>query len=115
MKKKDIILILTVLIFGLFSWVICHIIPSAGDTVRITKNGRLYLERPLSADGEINIDGTNCVVIENGCAYMKSAACKDKLCMHMGKITDSSKKIICLPNKVIVEITKKSEIDTVVK
>ena len=46
---------------------------------------------------------------------MEYADCPDKLCINQGKITDSSKKIICLPNKVIVEVTKKSETDAVVR
>ena len=55
------------------------------------------------------------VKIEDGCAYMLSANCPDKLCIRQGKAKDSSKKIICLPNRVTVEVTKKSEIDEVVR
>ena len=84
------------------------------DTVRITVNGKVFCEKPLSIDCEIDINGTNTAVIEKGSVYMKSATCPDKLCIHQGKAHDGSKKIICLPNKVVIEVIKKSEIDTVV-
>ena len=44
---------------------------------------------------------------------MESADCPDKLCVKTGKIKDNSHDIICLPNKVRVEVTKKSAIDAV--
>ena len=115
MKKRDFILIFSVLAFAAVFYIL--MVPAAknGDTVRITVDGRLFCEKPLYEYCEIDINGTNTAVIEDGKVYMKSATCKDKLCILQGAARDSSKKIICLPNKVIIEVTKKSETDTVVK
>jgi len=115
LKKKDCFFIIASIIIGIILLFFVKINAKDGDTVKITVNGELFCEKPLNQDGEIKINDTNIAVIENGSVYMKSATCKDKLCVNMGKAKDSSKKIICLPNKVVIEITKKSDIDMVVK
>lgn len=114
-KKNDFIFILLVLLVLAVSFPIMKNAAKGGNTVKITVNGTLFKEASLSQNCEIPINDTNIAVIENGSVYMKYASCPDKLCIHQGKISDSSKKIICLPNKVVIEVTKKSEIDTVVK
>ncbi len=50
--------------------------------------------------------GENLLVIEDGCAYISEATCKDHICINMGKLHayDNIKSIICLPNKVSVRI-----------
>ena len=115
MKKKDIILLFSIILIGLIFLVYGRLTATAGDTVIVTLGGEPYCEYPLEKDAEISINGTNIAVIESGCVYMKSATCPDLLCVKQGKITDSSKKIVCLPNKVTIEVTKKSEIDKVVR
>jgi hypothetical protein len=114
MKRRDFLFIFAVLILAAVSFFVIKVRSGDADTVRITVNGKLFCEKPLSKDCEIDINGTNTAVIENGCVYMKSATCPDKLCVRQGKAHDGSKKIICLPNKVIIEVVKNSEIDTVV-
>ncbi|MCR4718021.1 MAG: NusG domain II-containing protein [Firmicutes bacterium] len=114
MKKRDFIFIFAVLILAAAMFFIINPRSDNADTVRITVDGKLFCEKPLSENCEIDINGTNTAVIENGYVYMKSATCPDKLCIHQGKACDGSKKIICLPNKVVIEVVKNSEIDTVV-
>ena len=114
MKKKDFLFVFAVLMLSAAAFLITKPHFNNADTVRITIDGKLFCEKPLSVDCEIDINGTNTAVIKNGSVYMKSADCPDKLCIHQGKVHDSSKKIICLPNRVIIEVVKKSEIDTVV-
>lgn len=62
-------------------------------------------------------DGHNTLIIQDGVAYMSDASCPDHLCMGMGKISHAGQSIICLPNRVIVEIRdnsgKDAEYDTV--
>ena len=114
MKKNDFLFIFAVFLVAAASFFIIKSDSKDADTVRITVYGKLFCEKPLSDNCEIDIYGKNTVVIENGSVYMKKASCPDKLCIHQGKVWDSSKKIICLPNKVIIEVIKKTEIDTVV-
>ena len=113
MKKNDFILLFAVLFISALFIIIPH--KTEYDTVKIYKNGELYCEVSLFEDREIDIDGKNIAIIESGSVYMKKADCPDKLCVRQGKITDNAKKIVCLPNKVIIEVTKKSDLDTVVK
>ena len=115
MKKADFMVLFGVLILGIFLLFASKLFKVQGDTVIITKNGEIFGEYPLSTDAEIPVGDGNTVKIEKGCAYMHSATCPDKLCIRQGKAQDSSKKIICLPNKVTIEVTKKSEIDKVVR
>ena len=115
MKKRDFLFVLIIIMTSFFSFLIIKSVSKDADTVRITVNGEIFCERPLSENCVIDINGTNTAVIENGSVYMKSATCPDKLCIHQGRARDGSKKIICLPNKVVIEVIKKSDIDTVVK
>ena len=114
MKKNDFLFIFAVLLVAAASFLIIKSCAKSADTVRITVDGKIFCEKPLSENCEIGIYGKNTAVIENGSVYMKQASCPDKLCIHQGKASDGSKKIICLPNKVVIEVIKKSEIDTVV-
>ena len=113
MKKNDFILILLVLVIAIVSF---FLIPrDRGNMARITVDGKLYKTVSLDKEQRIEINDTNVAVVEKGEIYMESAICPDKLCVHQGRISDSSKKIVCLPNKVIIEATKESSIDSVVR
>ena len=40
---------------------------------------------------------------------MEDANCPDKLCIKQGKIDSNGQKIVCLPNKTVVEIRSEKE------
>ncbi len=113
MKKNDFILIGLVLFVAIVAFF--SISRENINMARITVDGKLYTSVSLDKNQRIQINDTNIAAIENGEIYMESANCPDKLCVHQGKISDSSKKIICLPNSVIIEATKESSIDSVVR
>lgn len=115
MRKRDYIFIISAILTGLLLLFCIKFNAKNGNLVRITVDGKLFCEKPLYQNCEIKINDTNIAVIENNCVFMKEANCPDKLCVKTGKAADCSKKIVCLPNKVVIEITKKSDIDTVVK
>ncbi len=78
----------------------------------------LYQTGSLSEDAEIIItteNGTAIFVVENGSIHMHDATCPDGLCVSQGEISTSANKIICLPLKIVCEITggAESEIDAV--
>lgn len=57
----------------------------------------------------INTDlGTNIVVIENGEVAIIQADCQDDLCVKDGFIKNPGEMVVCLPNKVVVEIKGQS-------
>ncbi len=105
MKKKDKIFLITMAFLCVILLISIFAFSKTGEFVEIYVGSRLYKKVSLYENREINIDEKNIVVIENGSAYMKYADCPDKLCVKMGKITKRGSDIICLPNRVRVEIS----------
>ena len=54
-------------------------------------------------------------VIKDGVVHMEDADCPDKLCIKQGQIDSNGQKIVCLPNKTIVEVSSEKESDYDVK
>nr|MCR5671645.1 NusG domain II-containing protein [Butyrivibrio sp.] len=95
---------------------ILHFTASTGKEVVVSVDGKEISIYPLSEDGTYLIKGagggTNLLVIESGSARLTEASCPDHLCVHMGSINKAGESIICLPNKVIVEIRSSLGEDT---
>ena len=70
----------------------------AGACVRVTVDG-------IVQDGVT----TNVLTIRDGRADMTEADCPDKLCVHQKAISKNHEMIVCLPNKVVVEVTGSEE------
>lgn len=102
-KKADIfiiaIILLTTLLLGGFMLVGKQDGNVAVVTVKNAKLGRY----PLSENRTIKLDG-NTVVIENGKAFMKSADCRDKICVSHTAVSAVGECIVCLPHEVVVKI-----------
>ena len=114
MKKRDYLFIACIILISFGLYLVNNFTSHKGDTVVIYKNSKIYKTLSLSTNDEINIDNKNTVVIKDGVVFMKHATCPDKLCINMGKIKDSSKDIVCLPNKVTIKIkSKNNKVDTV--
>lgn len=82
---------------------------SSSAEVTVRQDGKVVGTYPLGRDKEINLDTNgrhNEIVIENGSVYMKESSCKNQVCVDQGKITQTGQSIICLPNRVVVEITR---------
>ena len=107
-KKKirnDVLLIVILLIAALSAFFIIESLREDGVSVRVTINGETVAKYSLSRDGEYVLNGgTNILVISNGEAYVKEASCPDGLCMNQGKISLSGQRIVCLPNRVMIEV-----------
>ena len=105
MKKRDVFLLILLLAVGGLLWFFLR--PQTTDEksiVRITVDGTVYGEYPLDKNAEISIGDTNVCVIEDGSVYMKSADCPDQICVKTKAIRTSASSIVCLPNKIVVEI-----------
>lgn len=116
--KADFIIIVIMLLIGVVF--ACGLwLSKNGEKVRVIVDGKEYGEYSLTSDGEYIISGeaggTNMLVIRNNEAYIKEASCPDGLCINMGKISKSGQSIICLPNRVVVEVVgdKDADIDAV--
>ncbi len=79
---------------------------------KIYQNGELVreikldtLDAPVEFDIKDRVGHVNIVRAERGRICMLSADCPDKLCVNQGWITNGVVPVVCLPNKVTIEIT----------
>ena len=117
-----------ILVFFLFIGLAAVALPFASGLINrtesfaleavVTANGAVAAELPVGqgdlADNfnqlfEIITDmGYNIIEVRDGGVYMTEADCPDKYCVSQGRISEIGQVIVCLPNKVIVEIRSKA-------
>ena len=106
-KKADIILLIIILAVGIPLSVLSLTAGTAGDKVQISADGEVYGIYPLDEDGEIEVteDGhTNHITIKDGQVSMSYSTCLNQVCVDTGAISETKDSIVCLPNRVVVEI-----------
>lgn len=114
MKKKDVILICSILIVALSLLLIISLFQDEGEWAIVKIDGVEVARYPLDRDGRYTLGGgTNVLVIEDGEAYVVEASCPDHLCINQGKISKNGQTITCLPNKLTILIhgTAKNTVD----
>lgn len=108
-RKQDFILIMVIVVITVFSALLISLAQKdTGEMVRITIDGTFYGEYSLSENKKIVVDeilGYNMLVIENGSVYMADADCPDKYCMDYKAISNGGETIICLPHRLVAEVT----------
>ena len=107
MKKNDKILIIMILIASVLlgGWYLAF--REEGHYVVVEMNSEEYGVYPLDQDQVVQIGDTNILEIRDGQAFMIHADCPDQLCVNMKPISESFELIVCLPNKVTVEVREK--------
>ena len=101
-KKADIILAAVLIIAGLAMSYMLSFGQEAGSRAEIYSDGKLY--------------GIYALEIKDGSMYMKSEDCNGHDCISQGSISKTGQSIICLPNKIVAEITGgSSELDAVAR
>lgn len=119
MKRNDFILIAIILVTAAAVLFGFNIIKKNGDKVVVKVNGKVVKELPLNQETTLKINGvnggTNILIIKGGHAFITDASCPDKLCVKHKQIQYNGELIVCLPNRVTVEVKskKKSEVDAV--
>lgn len=110
MKKKDWLLVIIVLAIAVLGFGI-HMLNGKKDAgfVTVTVNGEVQGVYSLDEEQTIDINHTNTLLIKDGKADMIEASCPDKVCVNQKAISRKNESIICLPNKVIVEVTSGDE------
>jgi len=117
MNKNDIklIVILGIIVLGIFIFV--NITKEEGSIAEVYFEDNLVLTIDLNIDSEYTVDGElGDVVLEvkDKKIRVKSENSPRNICSKEGYIGDSSRTLICLPNKVIVKIIGENKIDGVV-
>ncbi len=120
--RKDLILILAVLVgAGLIAGAFA-LARKPGAYVRVERNGKTIALYPLNEDrrevfpeedgSALNFgEGTagNVLVIENGAVHMESASCPDKLCVKQGTKSQVGETIVCLPHRLVATVISAEE------
>lgn len=105
MKKNDWILVVVILVFaGVGFLIYASFGRQTAGIVKITVDGELFGTYSLEKEQKIQINDTNHLVIKDGQADMTEADCPDQVCVEHISISKNKETIVCLPNKVIVEI-----------
>lgn len=112
MKRLDIVLITVYITISIIIGYVLIWGPSdAPDYVEVKVDNELFgrYSLPLDKPLEITLDesGHDILVIDGYEVYMKEADCPDQLCVQQGIIKKSGSMIVCLPNKITVEIIGK--------
>lgn len=107
-KKADIVLFILILIFGVaVSWWSLTA-NTVGDKAIVTVDGQLYGTYSLSEDQTIEVvqenGHINHITIKDGMVSMSFSDCKNQVCVNTGAISQTRDSIVCLPNKVMIEI-----------
>ena len=106
----DVILVASLLLVSLSVFLIISLTREQGAYAVVTVDGAVVGEYSLSIDGEFSLNGgTNTLVIKDGKAFVSYASCPDGLCVNQGKISSVGERIVCLPNKLMVEIVGEGE------
>ena len=121
-RKKDLIFIFSLLIVAVFLLLIQRVYGNAqgeADMIKITVDQKLYGTYDLNKNQTITIQndsGINTIQIQNKDVWMEEADCPDGYCKEQGHISKNKQTIVCLPHKLVVEISddsEKSESDSV--
>ena len=109
MKKRDFLVIGIVLVIALSIGTVAYFDMKPAQSLCIFVNGELYGEYSLQENQEIRIDDTNVCKIEDGKVRMVEANCPDQICVHTAEISRDGMTIVCLPNRVVLEIKNETE------
>jgi len=107
-KKADVALFFILLLFGLLLSTFSIFSGTSGQNVEVQVAGKVYGIYDLSKNQTVEIEEnghTNKITIKDGSVQMTYSDCKNQICVKDGSIHLTNESIVCLPNKVMVEIT----------
>jgi hypothetical protein len=118
-RRNDALLLAGLLLAGVVLFVFIASARAGGAQVDVRVDGRVVASYPLHEDGEVELgyNGHNLLKIEDGRASVTDADCPDRLCVKQRAISKEGETIICLPHRLVVEISggEASDIDGVLR
>lgn len=107
--RADIILLALLATVALVSFLSRYSFHSkSGNYVTVTIDTTTVKTLPLKKDTTYEIKtsegGINILHIKDHKAYIESANCPDKLCVHQKSIQNEGETLVCLPHKVVVSV-----------
>lgn len=117
MNKTDIRLIIILLFVVSLIFIFINVTKEDGSIAEVYYEDEMILSIDLSVDGEYIVDGElGDVVLEvkDNMIRVKNENSPKNICSKEGFIGDSSRTLVCLPNKIIIKIVGDNDIDGVV-
>ncbi len=109
LRKNDFLLILILLISAVCFAIISFCNQTDGLIVSVIKDGEKIAAYSLEETLKVPItddEKNNTLVIENGKAYIQDATCPDKICVKHRSVSKVGETIVCLPNRLVIEISE---------
>lgn len=109
--KNDIILVAVILLIAAAGLLVANFTRQEGSIVVVKIDGEETARYSLDEDRTVEIitgksnEFSNTLVIEDGKAYISQADCPDKICKEHRAISYTGETIVCLPHKIVIEIT----------
>ena len=109
--RNDIILVAVIFVFAIAFLLFFQMNKQQGSSVIVKIDGVDKYTYSLNEDFTVDIftgendEFINTLVIKDGKAYISQANCPDKICEGHRAVSYSGETIVCLPHKVIIEIS----------
>lgn len=117
-RRNDIILFAVIIILAIAGLFILNFSRAEGNSVIILIDGVETARYSINSDMEKVIEtpnGSNTLVIKSGKVSVKDADCPDLVCEKHREISKDGETIVCLPHKLVIEISKQTDnLDVVV-
>ncbi|GAB4222350.1 MAG: hypothetical protein Kow009_14120 [Spirochaetales bacterium] len=102
-------ILLSIVVLGAFS--LHAYMDQGGEAALYIQNESKVWIYPLGKEEELDIPGPlglTHIHIKDGAAFVESSPCRDKICIHMGKISRNGEWVACLPNRVFMRVQGKA-------
>lgn len=108
-NNKDFLLMMILAIIAVVGfWINHQIQKQPAACVEVSVDGTVVMTLDLHQDTDQIITGynggTNRLVIAQDTVRILEASCPDHLCVHQGAIEKAGEPLVCLPNRVVVQI-----------
>ena len=103
LKKGDIVIIASIVLLIVISAVFIFTGGNVGEKVIVSKNNETVFEGKLRENKTVDLE-SNVIEIKNGKVWVRNADCNNQICVNHKAISKKGESIVCLPNKVLVEI-----------
>ncbi len=121
MTKYDKILIVAIVIISLFGMYLVKEKASNYNkkyveiVVNGTEHSKYVLDDKLDKEIRLEVDeGYNIIHIKNGQVIVEESSCENQLCVRKGVIENPGEIIVCLPHKLVVQISgSHNDIDSI--
>ena len=107
LTRGDKILIGALIACALLSLPLTRALTKAGRFVQIETDGHVLRVVDLAAEQIIEVSGPlglTIVEIRDRAVFITASPCRDKICVHSGRLHVTGQLLACLPNKVVIRL-----------